>query len=302
MLNSCERSKHMIKSMTGFGRAEYQDENKKITVEIKSVNHRYLDFNIKMPKKFSFYEASIRALLKEYMSRGKVDVFISYEDLTQSRTVLQFNEQVAAEYMQYFEKMSQEYAIQNDVTVSVLGRMPEVFSMEEPELDEEEIWKGMETAIRRAGEAFSASREREGANLAADLDRKLDGMLSLVAQIEERGPKLLQAYRERIESKVREVLQDTQLDESRIAAEVVLYSDKICTDEETVRLKSHVSHMKQVLTEANGIGRKLDFMAQEMNREANTILSKANDLTTTDLGIDLKTEIEKIREQIQNIE
>ena len=167
----------MIKSMTGFGRAEYQDENKKITVEIKSVNHRYLDFNIKMPKKFSFYEASIRALLKEYMSRGKVDVFISYEDLTKSRTVLQFNEQVAAEYMQYFEKMSQEYAIQNDVTVSVLGRMPEVFSMEEPELDEEEIWKGMETAIRRAGEAFSASREREGANLAADLDRKLDGML-----------------------------------------------------------------------------------------------------------------------------
>lgn len=292
----------MIKSMTGFGRAEVQDENKKITVEIKSVNHRYLDFNIKMPKKFSFYEASIRALLKEYMSRGKVDVFITYEDLTKSRTVLQFNEKIAAEYMQYFAQIAQAFSVKNDVTASLLGRMPEVFSMEEPELDEEEIWKGIETAIRKAAEAFSMSREKEGANLAADLDRKLEDMLTLVSRIEERGPQLLQAYRERIEAKVREVLQDTQLDESRIAAEVVLYSDKICTDEETVRLKSHVSHMREVLKEPNGIGRKLDFMAQEMNREANTILSKANDLTTTDLGINLKTEIEKIREQIQNIE
>lgn len=292
----------MIKSMTGFGRAEYQDENKKITVEIKSVNHRYLDFNIKMPKKFSFYESAIRTLLKEYMSRGKVDVFITYEDLTESRSVLQFNPQAADAYMKHFAEMAERFSIPNDVTVSVLGRMPEVFTLEEPELDEEEIWKGMESALRKAGEAFRESREREGANLAADLEQKLDGMLSLVAQVEERGPELLRAYRERIEAKVQEVLQDTQLDESRIAAEVVLYSDKICTDEETVRLKSHVSHMKQVLAEGNGIGRKLDFMAQEMNREANTILSKANDLTTTDLGIDLKTEIEKIREQIQNIE
>ncbi len=292
----------MIKSMTGFGRAEYQDENKKITVEIKSVNHRYLDFNIKMPKKFSFYESAIRTLLKEYMSRGKVDVFITYEDLTESRSVLQFNLQAADEYMKHFAEMAERFSIPNDVTVSVLGRMPEVFTLEEPELDEEEIWKGMESALRKAGEAFRESREREGANLAADLEQKLDGMLSLVAQVEERGPELLRVYRERIEAKVQEVLQDTQLDESRIAAEVVLYSDKICTDEETVRLKSHVSHMKQVLAEGNGIGRKLDFMAQEMNREANTILSKANDLTTTDLGIDLKTEIEKIREQIQNIE
>lgn len=288
--------------MTGFGRAEYQDENKKITVEIKSVNHRYLDFNIKMPKKFSFYESAIRTLLKEYMSRGKVDVFITYEDLTESRSVLQFNPQAADAYMKHFAEMAERFSIPNDVTVSVLGRMPEVFTLEEPELDEEEIWKGMESALRKAGEAFRESREREGANLAADLEQKLDGMLSLVAQVEERGPELLRAYRERIEAKVQEVLQDTQLDESRIAAEVVLYSDKICTDEETVRLKSHVSHMKQVLAEGNGIGRKLDFMAQEMNREANTILSKANDLTTTDLGIDLKTEIEKIREQIQNIE
>ncbi len=292
----------MIRSMTGFGRAEYQDENKKITVEIKSVNHRYLDFNIKMPKKFSFYESSIRTVLKEYMSRGKVDVFITYEDLTRSRTVLQFNEQIAGEYVQYFQQMADRFSLPNDMTVSALSRMPEVFTMEEPEMDEEEIWKGMETAIRKAGEAFSASREQEGAHLAADLQDKLDGMIALVEQIQERGPQLLAAYRERLETKLQEVLQDTQLDEGRVAAEVVLYSDKICTDEETVRLKTHVVHMKQVLTETNGVGRKLDFMAQEMNREANTILSKANDLTTTDLGIELKTEIEKIREQIQNIE
>lgn len=292
----------MIKSMTGFGRAEYQDENKKITVEIKSVNHRYLDFNIKMPKKFSFYESAIRTLLKAYMSRGKVDVFITYEDLTESRSVLQFNAQAAEEYMKHFAGMAERFSIPNDVTVSVLGRMPEVFTLEEPELDEEEIWKGMAAALKKAGAAFLESREREGANLSADLMFKLDGMLSLVEQVEARGPELLKAYRERIEAKVREVLQDTQLDDSRIAAEVVLYADKICTDEETVRLKSHVTHMKQVLAEGDGIGRKLDFMAQEMNREANTILSKANDLTTTDLGIELKTEIEKIREQIQNIE
>lgn len=292
----------MIKSMTGFGRAEYQDENKKITVEIKSVNHRYLDFNIKMPKKFSFYESAIRTLLKAYMSRGKVDVFITYEDLTESRSVLQFNAQAAEEYMKHFAGMAERFSIPNDVTVSVLGRMPEVFTLEEPELDEEEIWKGMAAALKKAGAAFLESREREGANLSADLMFKLDGMLSLVEQVEARGPELLKAYRERIEAKVREVLQDTQLDDSRIAAEVVLYADKICTDEETVRLKSHVTHMKQVLAEGDGIGRKLDFMAQEMNREANTILSKANDLTTTDLGIELKTGIEKIREQIQNIE
>lgn len=292
----------MIKSMTGFGRAEYQDENKKITVEIKSVNHRYLDFNIKMPKKFSFYESAIRTLLKAYMSRGKVDVFITYEDLTESRSVLQFNAQAAEEYMKHFAGMAERFSIPNDVTVSVLGRMPEVFTLEEPELDEEEIWKGMAAALKKAGAAFLESREREGANLSADLMFKLDGMLSLVEQVEARGPELLKTYRERIEAKVREVLQDTQLDDSRIAAEVVLYADKICTDEETVRLKSHVTHMKQVLAEGDGIGRKLDFMAQEMNREANTILSKANDLTTTDLGIELKTEIEKIREQIQNIE
>ena len=292
----------MIKSMTGFGRAEYQDENIKITVEMKSVNHRYLDFNIKMPKKFSFYEAAIRALLKEYMSRGKVDVFISYEDLTQSRTVLNYNEQLAGEYMQYFAGMAEKFGIENDAKVSLLSRMPDVFSMEEVEVDEEEIWKGIESALRQAAVSFKETREKEGANLAADLTVKLDNMLVMVEEIEKRGPQIMSAYRERIENKIKEVLGDTQLDESRIAAELVLYSDKICTDEETVRLKSHVLNMKQVLTETEGIGRKLDFMAQEMNREANTILSKANDLTTTDLGINLKTEIEKIREQIQNIE
>lgn len=292
----------MIKSMTGFGRAEFQDEDKKITVELKSVNHRYLDFNIKMPKKFSFYDSAIRALLKEYMSRGKVDVYITYEDYTQSRLSLKYNGQIAAEYVEHMRRMAETFGLSQDFGVYDLARMPEVFTMEEQQIDENELWIGIERVIREAAAAFAASREKEGINLQNDLYVKLDGMTALVEQIELRGPQILAEYRERLENKMRELLADTQIEESRIAAEAVLYSDKICTDEETVRLKSHIQHMKQVLGEGDGIGRKLDFIAQEMNREANTILSKANDLQTTDLGIDLKTEIEKVREQIQNIE
>ncbi|HCT91863.1 MAG TPA: YicC family protein [Lachnospiraceae bacterium] len=292
----------MIKSMTGFGRAEYQDENRKITVEIKAVNHRYLDFNIRMSKKFSFYEASIRSILKEYMSRGKVDVFITYEDYTQSRVSLKYNEQMAGEYLQYMRRMEDDFKLQRDLSAAVLAGLPEVFTLEEQPVDEQAVWQGIETALRSAAEAFSVSREKEGENLLRDLEEKLDGISRMVDRIEARGPEILAAYRERLETKVRELLEGSQIEEGRIATEVVLYADKICTDEETVRLRSHVEHMGQALREDTGIGRKLDFLAQEMNREANTILSKANDLETANLGIDLKTEIEKIREQIQNIE
>lgn len=292
----------MIKSMTGYGRAEVQDSERKFTVEIKSVNHRYLDFNIRMPKKLSFFENAIRTLLKEYMQRGKVDVFITYEDYTQSNVVLQYKREIAAQYLQYFREMEEEFHLKNDMTVSQLGRCPEVFSMEESAVDEKEIWSLLEKALRSAGEQFAAARQSEGENLRNDLYQKLDGMLEKVVQVETRSPEILREYRSKLEDKLKEILADTQLDESRIAAEVILFADKICTDEETVRLKSHIDHMKNVLQEGAGIGRKLDFIAQEMNREANTILSKANDLETSNLAIDLKTEIEKIREQIQNIE
>lgn len=292
----------MIKSMTGFGRAEIQDPDYKFTVEMKSVNHRYLDFNIKMPKKFSFFDSAIRGVLKEYMQRGKIDVFITYEDYTQSNVVLQYKKELAAQYMKYFQEMSEEFDLPNDMTVSMLGRCPEVFSMEECSVDEKELWSLLEAALRKACEQFSLARQKEGENLRSDLLQKLEELYHKVQLVEIRSPKILQEYREKLEAKVSELLADTKIEESRIATEVILFADKICTDEETVRLKSHIENMRGVLEEGNGVGRKLDFIAQEMNREANTILSKANDLETTNIAIDLKTEIEKIREQIQNLE
>ena len=292
----------MLKSMTGFGRAEVMDSDKKITVELKSVNHRYLDMNVKMPKKFSFFEAAIRNVLKKYIQRGKVDVFISYEDYTENRVALRYNKELAGEYLRYLNAMAQDFQLSNDVSASVLSHYPEVLVMEEEPVDENEIWSSLEQVLTEAAIQFVTSRETEGQNLKTDLFAKLEALDEKVNQIEERGPEILRAYRERLMQKMWEFLEDTQIEESRIAAEVVLFADKICTDEETVRLHSHIKNMKDVLDSGNGIGRKLDFIAQEMNREANTILSKANDLEVSNIAIDLKTEIEKIREQIQNIE
>lgn len=292
----------MIKSMTGFGRAELQDEVRRFTVEIKSVNHRYLDFNMKMPKKLSVFEAAIRGVLKEYMQRGKVDVFISCEDFSSGRMQLHYNSELAGRYLEYFRQMEKEFALENDIKASHLSRCPEVLTMEEQEIDVEELWSELEKALRAAGEQFAASRQVEGENLKRDLTAKLDSLQANVRRIEERAPEILSEYRNRLETKMKELLEDTQMEDSRIAAEVVIFADKICTDEETVRLNSHIENMKAALNDGEGIGRKLDFIAQEMNREANTILSKANDLETTNIAIELKTEIEKIREQIQNIE
>ena len=292
----------MLKSMTGFGRAEVMDSDKKITVELKSVNHRYLDMNVKMPKKFSFFEAAIRNVLKKYIQRGKVDVFISYEDYTENRVALRYNKELAGEYLRYLNAMAEDFQLKNDVSASVLSHYPEVFVMEEEPVDENEIWTALEQVLTEDAVQFVASRETEGQNLKTDLFGKLEALNQKVDQIEARGPEILCAYRERLMQRMRELLEDTQIEENRIAAEVVLFADKICTDEETVRLHSHIKNMKEVLESGNGIGRKLDFIAQEMNREANTILSKANDLEVSNIAIDLKTEIEKIREQIQNIE
>lgn len=291
-----------MKSMTGFGRSEVQDEQYRFTVEMKSVNHRYLDFNFKIPKKLSLFESAVRSVLKEYMQRGKVDVFITYENYTQSRISLKYNRDIARQYLDYLQEMERDFSLENDITVTSLSRYSEVFTMEEQPADEEELWGILEQALRNAAEAFSASREKEGADLKNDLLEKLDGMQEKVAAIEVRSPEIMKEYREKLEKKLGELLEDSQIEESRIAAEVILFADKICTDEETVRLKSHIDNMRRVLSDGGGIGRKLDFIAQEMNREANTILSKANDLETSNIAIDLKTEIEKVREQIQNIE
>lgn len=292
----------MVKSMTGFGRCEISEGNRKMTVEMKSVNHRYLDVNMKMPKKLNFFDASIRNLLKTYIQRGKVDLFITYEDTAESNFSLKYNQELAGEYLKYLEQMAEIFHLENDIRVSTLSRYPEVFTMEETQVDEDELWNLLEKALRGACQQFVETRIKEGENLKKDLLAKLDTMLENVEYISVRSPEIIGEYRKKLEDKVKELLEDTHIEESRIAAEVTIFADKICVDEEIVRLKSHIEHTKMTLEEGGSVGRKLDFIAQEMNREANTILSKANDLEVSNRAIDLKTEIEKVREQIQNIE
>ncbi len=292
----------MLKSMTGFGRCEIAEVDRKIIVEMKAVNHRYCDISIKMPKKLSFFEAGIRNVLKKYIGRGKVDVFITYEDYTENTLCVKYNEDIAHEYMKNFQKISETFQIENDIKVSTLSRFPDVFMLEEHTVDEGKLWVIVENAVRKAAEQLVETRTAEGSNLANDLLNKLNGMLEEILFIEERSPAIVNDYREKLRSKVNELLGDTKIEESILATEVTIFADKICVDEETVRLRSHISNMKETLKCGTEIGRKLDFIAQEMNREANTILSKSSDISITNRAIDLKTEIEKIREQIQNIE
>ena len=292
----------MIKSMTGFGRAEHTDSKRRFTVELKSVNHRYLDMTIKMPKKLNFFEAAIRNELKNYIQRGKVDVFITYEDFSDETVCIKYNRDIAAEYLKYLKEMSSEFDLECDVRVSTLSRFPEVFTMEEIDTDEDEIWAGLGDAVRQAAEMFVDSRIKEGENLKDDLIGKLDGMLEHVDYIEKRAPEVIENYKKSLKEKIHELMDDSKIDESRLMTEVTLFADKVCIDEEIVRLKSHIEATRTALIEGGSIGRKLDFIAQEMNREANTMLSKSNDLFTSDHAIALKTDIEKVREQIQNIE
>lgn len=288
--------------MTGFGRSEVATEKRKIIIEMKAVNHRYSDINIKMPKKLSIFESFLRNQLKQQVQRGKVDIFVTCEDDTEQNISLKYNEELAAEYVKYFKKMGDTFQLDHKVKISDLAKMPDVFVLEDSTTDEEEIQKQLEEAFRLAIDDFIITREKEGEHLKQDLLKKLEGMLEGVCYIEERSPELIRAYREKLESKVKELLGNSNFDDSRIMTEVVLFADKICVDEETVRLKSHITNMVQLLNEGGFVGRKLDFIAQEMNREANTILSKMNDISIVNKAIDLKTDIEKVREQIQNIE
>ena len=292
----------MIKSMTGFGRCELMEGNRKFTVEMKSVNHRYLGVNIKMPKKLNFFESSIRNELKNYIQRGKVDIFISYEDFSETTGVVKYNREIAGEYLTYLRQMANDFGLEDDIRISTLSRYPEVFTMEEVTEDEEEIWKELDQALKQACEAFVETRIKEGANLKEDLIQKLDGMLAHVEFITARSPQIIADYKQKLTDKVKDLLQDAQVDENRLLTEVTIFADKVCVDEELVRLRSHIEATKQALIDGGSIGRKLDFIAQEMNRESNTILSKTTDLEISNRAIELKTEIEKVREQIQNIE
>ncbi len=292
----------MIKSMTGFGRSEMTNDKRKIVVEIKSVNHRFCDINIKMPKKISFLENAVRTYLKKYIERGKIDVFITYEDFTENNINVKYNKELAALYMKYFEEMADAFGMENRMIPSVLGGFPDVFTLEEQSVDEEALWELIEKALDEAVQIFAESRMNEGENLKNNLLTKLDNMSAAVDYIEALSPVLVTEYRQKLTDKIAELLGSAAVDENRIAAEVVIYADKICVDEETVRLKSHIDSTRKILEEGGSVGRKLDFIAQEMNREANTILSKANSLDVSNKAIELKTDIEKVREQIQNLE
>lgn len=292
----------MLKSMTGFGRCEMEDANRKITVEIKSVNHRYFDVSFRMPKNFFAFESQMRGLLQEYCSRGKLDVYISYADLSGNSIRLNYNEALAQQYVNCLGEMSERFGIANDLTVTQLAKYPDILTLEEMEEDTQELWEFVETAVRRAAEQFSQSRIREGESLLEDMLAKLEDMSGMVSFIEDKSPQIVEEYRQKLTEKVQAFLEDSSIDESRILAEVTVFADKCCVDEELVRLRSHVDAVRNALIHGGTVGRNMDFIIQEMNREANTILSKTTDLEISNQGIALKTVIEKLREQIQNIE
>lgn len=294
----------MIRSMTGYGRGELVNDRCRILVEIKSVNNRYLDLGIRMPRQMNALESKIRGLLKEYIQRGKVDLYISYENLGDTGMAVRYNREVAEEYLRNLRQMAQDFGIEDDITVSKLSGFPDVLTLSEEPADPDSLWEDLEGVLREAAQTFLSERTREGEFLTQDLLSKLDDMSGWVAFIEKRSPEIVEEHRRGLYEKVRELLEDTQIDDSRIVQETAIYADKVSVDEELVRLQSHIKATRDVLTGSGdeSVGRKLDFIAQEMNRESNTILSKSVDTEIADKAVLLKTAVEKIREQVQNIE
>ena len=291
-----------LKSMTGFGRAEVSNDQYRLSVEVKSVNSRFLDLSIKMPKKFNALEANIRNTVKEYISRGKVDLFITYESFSEKGKALRLDLPLAKEYLESMRTLVNALGVEDNVKVTNLASLPDVLVLSEESEDDDALWESLKPSLTGALERFSETRVMEGENLQKDLLGKLAEMEAIVNRIDARSPEIAAAYEARLRAKVSELLEGTGIDEARIVQEVTIYSDKICTDEERVRLHSHIKNMRTKLQNDGLVGRELDFVAQEMNREANTTLSKANDLIVSEDAIGLKTLIEKIREQIQNLE
>lgn len=292
----------MIKSMTGYGRAVQSVGDREFTVELRAVNNRYLDCNVKLPRALAFAEDSVKQRVKAQVARGKVDVFISATAPTNAQVQVSLNRPVLEGYLQAMRDMVREYGVQDDISTGVLARLPEIFQVEKPEEDEDALLKDLLQVVDQALEAFNAMRQTEGASLARDLLSRRQTILHLVEQVEAGSPKTVSEYQARLENKMREVLESTAIDEARILQEAAIYADRIAVDEETVRLRSHLTQMGDMLTAGGAIGRKLDFLLQEMNREANTIGSKCSDLALTQTVVEIKAELEKIREQTQNIE
>ncbi len=292
----------MIKSMTGYGRAQGSFSGGDITVEVKSVNNRYLDCGVKLPRGYVYLEEGVKSQVQKVISRGKVDVFITINAAGADNVKISVNEPVAKGYIDAMHRLVQEYGIQDDISASAISRFSDVFLVEKQEQDENEVKSAISGVVAEALGAFDAMRTREGEALKTDLLQKAEGILTLVSKVEERSPITVKAYRERLTAKMQEVLEDRQIDEARIIQEAAIYADKVAVDEETVRLRSHVDQLQNMLSEGGVIGRKLDFLMQEMNREANTIGSKGNDVEQARNVVNIKSELEKIREQIQNIE
>lgn len=292
----------MIRSMTGFGRAQAAVEGYNITVEIKSVNNRYFDFYAKMPRTFSFLEEKVKSLLSTEISRGKVECSIQIETTADESVIVSINEPLAKGYVNAVEEIAEKFALKNDLTALSIARFSDVLSITKAPVDEEAIWDKVQSVVKDALDSFISMRETEGERLKADVLSRADTIISNVAYIEERSPETVKQYSEKLLERMKNVLGDTQIDEARILTEAAIYADKIAVAEETVRLRSHIDQLHTLLSADEAVGRKLDFLVQEINREANTIGSKAQDVDIARRVIDIKAEVEKIREQIQNIE
>ena len=292
----------MVKSMTGYGRAVETVNGREFTVEIRSVNNRYLDCTVKLPRSFSFAEEAVKAAVKAAVSRGKVDVYISVRSETEADVQVTLNKPVLEGYLAAMRQMVADYGVRDDISVSTLSRMSDIFVVDKPKADEDQLKADLLSVVDKALCAYDARRVTEGLALENDLRSRANTILELVKQVEEQNPKTVSDYRKRLEEKMREVLENTSIDESRILTEAAIFADKVAVDEETVRLRSHLEQMDEMLRGNGGIGRKLDFLLQEMNREANTTGSKCTDVKVARIVVDIKAELEKIREQPQNIE
>ena len=292
----------MIKSMTGYGRAVETVGGREFTVELRSVNNRYLDCSVKLPRSLNFAEDAVKQAVKASVSRGKVDVFISMKAEGGEELKISLNQSVLEGYLEAMNQMVERYSVTNDISVSTLSRLPDVFTLERPEVDEEQLLQDLLSVVAKALDGYNAMRATEGAAMEQDLRSRGQTILGLVAQGEQGNGQTVSDYRARLEAKLREVLSNTAIDESRILTEAAIFADKVAVDEETVRLRSHLQQMNDMLTAGGALGRKLDFLLQEMNRETNTIGSKCTDVRLARIVVDIKAELEKIREQTQNIE
>ena len=292
----------MIKSMTGYGRAVETVNGREFTVEIRSVNNRYLDCSVRLPRSLSFAEEAVKQAVKQAVSRGKVDVFISLRSEGGEEVKITLNEGVLEGYLTAMRQMVTEHGVRDDISVSAVSRLPEVFTMERPEVDEDQLMADLMMVTEKALAGYDAMRCKEGQALEQDLRSRGQTILEFVALVEQGNGQTVVDYRARLEAKLREVLANTAIEESRILTEAAIFADKVAVDEETVRLRSHLEQMNTMLTGGGAVGRKLDFLLQEMNREANTIGSKCTDVKLAKIVVDIKAELEKIREQTQNIE